>query len=594
MSSRRSGSPKTGLAIALAILALVFLNVLFSFENQASTPWPRLHLALAIETPLLLLVLSLLTRGPGQTTTQRRRRHKLFAVTASCVALVFIRALVVTSQGVLGRRFDLYGDLPHLGNVASMMAEDGSVLLVMIAGVLWFALLAALIYAALFHLERLLQDTPNRTRLQGLAVLLLVLVFAGSLLEQSRINALPEPEISFDAEPGWDPWQGRVEQAAGSSRFLIGQSATAMGFELLGDLRAATSRLDQRIERARTTGQLTDHWNDLVAGPLTGSENRPADILLIFLESYGATLIDDEQHWPYIEEHFAFFERELRESQLCLRSIRTRSPTFGGGSWRAHATLQSGLLLDNQHLYEQLLDSNWRSLSHHLKAAGYRTVAFEPGIREAWPEAEYWQLDKVYDAAALTYRGPPIGWWKIPDQFTLYQLWRDELQARERKPVFAKVSLILTHIPYTPIPPYVEDWKQFETTSPYEAAMPSVAADDWKNLTELSIRYVAAFRAEWQVLIGFLRELTGPNTLVIVAGDHQPPKLATHDSTSWNVPLHVLSKRCELVKPFSGFGFSDSLKPEGAHAIGMEEVLPVLYEALSGAALEGYPQTLHP
>ena len=50
------------------------------------------------------------------------------------------------------------------------------------------------------------------------------------------------------------------------------------------------------------------------------------------------------------------------------------SPTFGGLSWLAHSTLQSGLWIDNQQRYDQLLASDRMTLTGAFKQAGWRTV----------------------------------------------------------------------------------------------------------------------------------------------------------------------------------------------------------------------------
>ena len=56
---------------------------------------------------------------------------------------------------------------------------------------------------------------------------------------------------------------------------------------------------------------------------------------------------------------------------------------------------------------------------------GYRVLALMPGLKQAWPEGEYFRFDTIYGEAALDYRGPAFGWWRIPDQFALARF--DEL-----------------------------------------------------------------------------------------------------------------------------------------------------------------------
>ena len=69
------------------------------------------------------------------------------------------------------------------------------------------------------------------------------------------------------------------------------------------------------------------------------------------------------------------------------------------------------------------------------------------------------------------------------------------------------------------------------------------------------------------------------NALVIVAGDHQPPKLVTHDNDSWAVPLHVVSRREELVAPFHKYGLRTGMVPRHPEELPMEDFLPAFLEA---------------
>ncbi len=136
-----------------------------------------------------------------------------------------------------------------------------------------------------------------------------------------------------------------------------------------------------------------------------------------------------------------------------------------------------------------------------------------------------------------------MGWWKIPDQFTLYRVYQEEI-ARAEKPLFLKASLIMTHIPYYPVPAYVADWSRFDDGTAYDVGLKSVAHDAYRDLMELSTWYVGGGRATSSTFwTDFSPSYVPENSLVIILGDHQPPKLATHDNDSWAVPMHVFSKR---------------------------------------------------
>ena len=64
----------------------------------------------------------------------------------------------------------------------------------------------------------------------------------------------------------------------------------------------------------------------------------------------------------------------LRAAGFSSRSAFLTSSTFGGLSWLAHSTLQSGLWVDNQQRYDDLLDSDRLTLASAFKKAGWRTV----------------------------------------------------------------------------------------------------------------------------------------------------------------------------------------------------------------------------
>jgi hypothetical protein len=176
-----------------------------------------------------------------------------------------------------------------------------------------------------------------------------------------------------------------------------------------------------------------------------------------------------------------------------------------------------------------------------------------------------------------------MGWWKIPDQFTLYRLYQEEI-ARTEQPLFVKASLIMTHIPYYPVPAYVSDWSRFDEGTAYQAGLKSVAHDAYRDLMELSTWYLAAVGYELDVLEGFLLNYVPENSLVIIVGDHQPPKLATHDNDSWAVPMHVFSKREDLVRAFDALGFEEGLVPLEESSLRMADFLDRFLEIYDGAA----------
>src|SRR5690606_23466844 len=123
------------------------------------------------------------------------------------------------------------------------------------------------------------------------------------------------------------------------------------------------------------------------------------------------------------------------------------SPTVGGLSWLAHATVMSGLWIDSQIRYDSLVMSKHRSLTQLFHEVGWRTVAVMPAITMAWPEGEYYGYDHIYHAHNSGYAGKPFNWVTMPDQFTLSAFHRNEIAPENRAPVMAEIALISSHAP---------------------------------------------------------------------------------------------------------------------------------------------------
>ena len=136
------------------------------------------------------------------------------------------------------------------------------------------------------------------------------------------------------------------------------------------------------------------------------------------------------------------------------------SPTFGGISWLAHSTFQSGLWVNTPQRYDQLLASDRFTLTEAFDRAGWRTVDDVPSDDRSWaPGKTFYHFDKLYDRYDVGYHGPGFAFASMPDQYVMGALQRLELAKRHRRPVFAEVDLVSSHEPWTRIPQMVP-WNQ--------------------------------------------------------------------------------------------------------------------------------------
>ena len=191
------------------------------------------------------------------------------------------------------------------------------------------------------------------------------------------------------------------------------------------------------------------------ASTLTGLKRR--DVYLVYIESYGTTVFDTPEFRSALRTSLMQFEAALRASGYTIASSRLVSPTFGGGSWLAHATLASGVRLDDPVLYSQLLRSGRKLLPGYFKDAGWRAVDIMPGIKAPSAEARAWGFDREVYAAELGYHGPSFGWFAISDQFTLERATAIREALGSETPVFTQIVLVSSHIPFSPVPPYLAD-----------------------------------------------------------------------------------------------------------------------------------------
>src|SRR4029077_10842564 len=104
----------------------------------------------------------------------------------------------------------------------------------------------------------------------------------------------------------------------------------------------------------------------------------------------------------------------------------------------AHSSVQSGLTVNSQKRYDQLVKTNRFTLSQAFGRAGWRTVDDVPSNSRAGPQGKsFYHYDKLYDRRNVGYRGPPFGYASMPDQYVMEALHRLELAKAHRRPVFA-------------------------------------------------------------------------------------------------------------------------------------------------------------
>jgi hypothetical protein len=324
----------------------------------------------------------------------------------------------------------------------------------------------------------------------------------------------------------------------------------------------------------------------LKAEPLASFTN-PLDklngvpVYIFVVESYGHTVYADPRHFHYFQPMAAEFEEMLKAQGFEVVSNYLRSPTYGGESWLAFSTQESGVRIDNQLSYTYLLNSTVKPLARYFNHAGYRTISVMPGTRYPWPEGAFLGYQQTYYAWDFNYRGPAFGWSTMPDQFVLDSIFRREVKDA-RQPLFIRYLLTSSHAAFNQQPRYLADWSQIGDGTIYRTLdridFPSVRPD-LSNATEA---YMTAIIYDFSVLKDYLKQFVQGPALIFILGDHQPNAKITRAAPSWSVPIHVISRQRSLLEPFAQHGYTPGWVPQNQHHHrGMETFLPDFVAAFS-------------
>ncbi|HYI18697.1 MAG TPA: CDP-alcohol phosphatidyltransferase family protein, partial [Solirubrobacteraceae bacterium] len=403
---RRDAARGRGVAVALTVLALLLVWAALVAPNRTS----QLDAGAFARLPLeLLVVVALAVLLPA---TPRR----VLAVLVGAVlgALVLVKVLDMGFFTAFNRPFDPVSDSSYAGiGIETLRDAIGSS-----SANLAVAVIVALVVGLL--------------ALPVLALLRLTRVAAGH-----RVCALRAAAVLGVV------WVAlRVAGAPVAS-----SSTTALAVDQVQAVRAGLG------DRARLADQLGHDRFRATPGDRLLTSLRGKDVLLVFVESYGRVAVEGSSVSPGVHAVLDRGAARLRAAGFSSRSAFLTSPTFGGLSWLAHSTLQSGIRVDGQRRYDQLVENDRVTLTRAFKRAGWRAVGAMPANRRAWPAGStFYGYDQVYDRRNLGYRGPDFGLPPMPDQYTLLALHRLELAKRQRPPLFAEVDLISSHAPWTRIP----------------------------------------------------------------------------------------------------------------------------------------------
>jgi phosphatidylglycerophosphate synthase len=293
---------------------------------------------------------------------------------------------------------------------------------------------------------------------------------------------------------------------------------------------------------------------------LTGLRGK--DVIIAFVESYGQVAVQGTTFSPGVDAVLRRDSTSLARAGWSTQSAWLTSPTFGGISWLAHSTLQSGLWVSTEQRYAQLIGSRRFTLSAAFNKAGWRTVSDVPSNDYYWPSGtSFYHYDKLYDRRNVGYHGPTFSYASMPDQYTLAAFQRLELTPGH-KPVMAEIDLASSHTPWAPLPTMVP-WNKVGNGSIFDP-MPARSESPitvWRNANTVRQFYGRSIQYSLQALTSWVTELNDPNLVLILLGDHQPSSIVSGAGANHEVPISIVARDPSVFRQIASWRWQDGLLP---------------------------------
>jgi phosphatidylglycerophosphate synthase len=519
--SARHGQVRTGIAVALTVLAGLIVWVALVAPDRPSGLTPTAFLRIPLEGLVLIAVAVFLPVTP--------RRVLAGILGLALGVVVILKVLDIGFIMTFDRPFDLIGDSGSAGigietlRGAVGRTEANVIVVGMVAGV------AALLVFTTLSMLRLTRVAAGHRRWSLRAVTALGVVWVLCWVFGAQLVS-------------------RTPIASTSSAALVVDEVHAVR----ADIRDQGVFANQiRHDRFRYTP-----GDQLLAGL------RGKDVLLVFVESYGKVTVQGSAFSPAVDALLDKGTKRLQAAGFTARSAFLTSSTFGGISWLAHSTLQSGVWVNTQQRYNQLVTTDRFTLSQAFKRAGWRTVDNAPADDRAWPQgSSFYHYDKLYDRRDIGYRGPTFTYAPMPDQYLFSALQRLELAKTHRRPLFAEVDTVSSHMPWNRIPQQI-GWKDVGDGSVFNRIpVDHETGAFWSNPTRVKAAYSRSIVYSLNTLVSFVQHYGNKNLVLIAVGDEQPLPIVSGQGVSHDVPISVIAHDPAVLNRIGGWGWGNGLRP---------------------------------
>jgi len=185
-----------------------------------------------------------------------------------------------------------------------------------------------------------------------------------------------------------------------------------------------------------------------------------------------------------------------------------------------------------------------------------------PSITGAWPEGKFFGYEQDYDARNLGYKGSRFSYATMPDQYLYSVFHRNELKPGH-SPVFAEITTVSSHSPWTPIPKMV-GWDQvgngsiFDNPANQEGGPPGSILG---SADKLRASYIRSIQYSLDALVSYVENYGDKNLVLVFLGDHQPAPIVTGQGASRDVPITIVAKDPKVLDRISSWNWTPGLRP---------------------------------
>jgi hypothetical protein len=541
-----------------AVLALCLLNAALAFRNWWPTPGIVPDARLAPEFVALWLLLLALVTWRGVPTPRA-----ITALTLGWMLLALGRYADVTVPTLFGRAVNLYWDGQQIPRFVLVSAR----------GHAWWVLLGigTAAVAGAWALFALLRWSMQRVALQAVPYALRArwtwwpTLAAASLVVAHQAGAAPALTwhlVTHAVTPTYVR-QARLLATAFSPR------AVARELPRSAALDAAMAQPPQQA-----------------LGALRGR-----DVNLLFLESYGAVAFEHPHVAPALAASRRQLAHDIAVSGRLVASAYVRASTFAGASELSHLSLLTGVDLSNPLRHDLMLTTSDRpTLIGLLARAGYRSVGLYPALSWDWDERAFYNFDTFLDARDLPWRGPPLGYWKVPDQYSLAYTEQQHGVRAGAPPRLLFFPTITSHLPFGPVPPVQPDRQRLLSDDPFGADASRALLAEHVDWNDMQPNYVRIFDYTYRWLGDWLQQPEARESVMLWLGDHQPAASVSGPGAGWEVPVHIVTRDRALLERFIALGFVSGLEPQMPALGGMHDLTTLLLRGFDGTVL-GLPAT---